>query len=84
MANNMKRVRNLRELRKLVRAGHADYFIALGGALISRKNIALTDDGRFSIFNGIDGSVQTLSARELREQTNIVRAIRRGAFYCEE
>src|SRR5947207_76001 len=65
--------------------GHADYAIALAPAgLVSRKNIGLSPDGRYSIFHGIDGRVEQLSERELCDETNIGAALMRGAFYLDE
>jgi hypothetical protein len=54
------------------------------GGLISRKNIVQAGNRRYEVFHGIDGTLETLSERELYERTNIGRAIDRGAFFAED
>lgn len=82
----MQRIKNLSELKAHLRRGHRDFAIALvGGAAVSRKYITPLSNGRFDLFNGIDGTVvEEQTGRELLTRTNIGKAMRRGAFFCEE
>jgi hypothetical protein len=76
----MKPIRNTRELRKAIAAGHYEYRLRLNGGVFSRKTIFALRDGRFEIWNGIDGSTQTLTGRQLYSESNIGRGMRMGAF----
>jgi hypothetical protein len=80
----MKRVKDFLEFKKLVAAGHRDFAIGLIGGLISRKEVTLVEGGRYVIFHGIDGHIEELSERELLEESNIGKSIKRGTFYLEE
>jgi hypothetical protein len=81
----MKRIADVAELKSLIDSGHTDYAIALcGGALLSRKNIAPSQAGRYSVFHGIDGRFEELSERELLDDTNIGAALEAGIFVLDE
>ena len=78
-------IKTVPALRKAIKNGQRDFAIILAYGVISRKHITLDASGRFSIFNGIDGTCDVLSARELytRSLTNIGYAMKHGAFVAE-
>jgi hypothetical protein len=79
----MHPIKNTRELRRALAAGHHDFRLRLRGGLCSRKTITLSPDGRFQVENHIDGSEQTLSGRQLYSESNIGKAMKHGAFVPE-
>ena len=77
----MRQIKNVKELRRALAAGQREFRIHLcGGGAYSSKYISPCADGRFGIVNYIDGSAQRLTARQLRTDSNIAEAMRRGAL----
>ena len=80
----MKKINNISELK---RAPYKmkDYFISFGVARSSKQITWLKDEKKLEIFNLIDGTIITLSPKELNNSnlTNIGEAIRKGAFFAE-
>jgi len=76
----MRRVKDLRELKKLCRGEDGeDFFISFG---MARSSKHISYDGTFwYIFNEIDDSEQTLTTRELKQSTSIIEALEKGALY---
>lgn len=82
----MTKVKSVAHLREMVRAGHHDFFVVLAGGLARRsKEIDVDSDGKFYVFNEIDGTEDVLTEEELMDRniTNIGYAITNGAFYCD-
>lgn len=77
------RVKSVSHLETIIRAGRNDYYILLNYNLISRKKMNKTKNGRFRIYNWIDGTEQILTERELFSESNIGEAIQKGAFIAE-
>jgi len=82
----MKKITSLEELKKEARNTNGDYsefFIALNFGVRSSKRVLFDSEcNTFSIVNEIDDSYQDdLTEEELRNETNIVDAIEKGAFY---
>jgi len=77
------RIDSLDDLRKVLAHGMQEFKMVLNGGLFSRKELALEPDGRFWVFNHIDGSEFTLTAEELidRNVTLIGEAVTKGAFW---
>jgi hypothetical protein len=67
-------------LRRTVSQGEREFRLGLQFGLFSRKTIGLLPDGRFRVENHIDDSVQRLTGRQLYTESNIGRAMKRGAF----
>lgn len=81
-----QKIKNVRELRKILNEGKHEFLISLKGGLVSSKYIDLTDHGKFDVYNGIDGSaIANLNGRDLYNQniTNIGKAMRTGAFVVD-
>jgi len=78
--NIVRQIHNVRELRASIRRGNHEFRLRLNGGVFSRKTIGLCDDGSFSVFNGIDGSMEKLTGRELYTESAIGEGMRRGAF----
>ncbi len=78
------RVRTVDQLKKYLGQGKTEFFILLRGGLRSSKYIQPTSQGRFWVVNYIDSTDQTLSQKQLVDDslTNIGRAMEAGAFYC--
>lgn len=79
----MRRIRNTGELRKALAAGQYEYRLLLNGGVFSRKTILPRRDGRFEVWNGIDGSTEVLTGRQLYSESNIGEGMRLGAFVAE-
>lgn len=77
------RVKSVSHLETLIHAGKSDYYILLNYNLISRKKVGRTKNGRFRIYNWIDGTEQIHTESELFSESNIGEAIRKGAFIAE-
>lgn len=61
--------------------GTQDVFILLQYGITSSKEITWNyEDNTFEVFNAIDGTVETLTQKELLA-SNIGRALRAGALY---
>ena len=76
----MTLIRNTRQLRQALAQGRNDFRLVLQGDLYSRKTVTLLPDGRFEVVNHIDQTVQQLSGRQLYSESNIGKAMKRGAF----
>lgn len=82
-----RKIPSLEALRTLCAKKPRSCFLLLRGGLSSHKLVSFNPKtGRFRVENGIDGSIQHLTMRQLddRTLTNIGLAIHRGAFYIEE
>lgn len=73
------RIHTIEELNKAIADGNRDFAIVLGGGLLSRKDIERVAR-RYLVFNGIDGTLITLTAKELFTKSNIGVAMQNGAF----
>jgi len=71
------KVESIEYLRELLSIDVHDYFIRLNGGLRSSKHIWDEEDGEIMTENFIDGSVCKLS------ETNVPKAIAKGAFFAE-
>ena len=67
-------------MRHEIAAGVHEFRLCLNWGAYSVKSIALRADGRFQVENHIDGSVQTLTGRQLYSESNIGVAMKRGAL----
>ena len=77
----MKIIESLDELKKLASSGEGlDCYIRLTGGLRSSKFITFDGKDSWYVFNGIDGSEQTLSTEDLATTTNIIDAIEKRAL----
>lgn len=89
MKNKIIKVLNLEHLRKLAIKKHKDgmyleCFISFGIARSSKQIDYFPDDKRpWFVFNGIDGTTDTLDDKGLA-QTNIIEAIKKGSFFAEK
>lgn len=82
----MIQIKTLKQLKELCADNPADGFIQLNGGLKSSKIITYHPKSRwFVIENSIDGSTQTLTARQIndKQHTNIGQAIKKGALYLD-
>ncbi len=77
------KVQSVAHLRELIKAGTHSYALALNYGLFSRKTIRATRDGNFRIINHIDDSKVTLTEAELYTESNIGKAITKGAFFVK-
>ena len=83
----MTKVLSVAHLREMVQNGNHDFFIVIAGGLAkSSKEIDVDEDGKFYVFNDIDGTDDVLTEEELMDQriTNVGYAITKGALYCYE
>jgi hypothetical protein len=76
----MRAIRNLEELRESLGRGRTEFVVRLNFGAISRKAIFPCEDGRFSVFSGIDGRFREFSAEELSGDI-IGEAMAAGAFF---
>jgi hypothetical protein len=83
MTKKQEKVNSITHLRELIKAGTHSYALALNYGLYSRKTIRAMHDGKFRIVNHIDDSKETLTEAELFTESNIGRAITKGAFFVE-
>lgn len=79
----MRHIQNVRALRQALANGQREFKVHLGVGIFWCKSINLCTDGRFQILNRIDGSVQTLTARQLCTHSIIGEAMRKKAFTDE-
>jgi len=80
-ANGSQPIRDPRQLRQAIAAGRLEFQLLLaGGACFSRKRITMNGRGHFGVFNYVDDTVQSLTAKELYTKSNIGEAMRKGAF----
>ena len=78
----MKKIEDLEELKNICSRESIDCFIQLNYGLRSSKNISYDRDAdTWYIFNEIDDTEQTVSTKDLKEQTNIIEALDKGALY---
>jgi hypothetical protein len=86
----MKQIKSLAELKREVRydekKGMAEFYILLAGICRSSKRIAYYPKTKtFDVHNEIDDSFEEdLTEEQLRNETHIVLAIERGAFFMYE
>lgn len=83
-ANKYQKVVDLADLIDLINSGKNDFYITLGGGLVSSKYIeydAETED--FSIFHSIDGHFQNYTHDELMKESNIGIALEKGALFVD-
>jgi len=76
-------VKSVEELKKLAKVEDgAEFFVLLSRGLRSSKRIAWDEPSKsFCILNEIDDTHQYLTEKELATETNIVKAIEKGAFF---
>lgn len=76
-------IKSVAELKKLASVEDgAEFFILLNYGLRSSKRIAWNEPSKsFCILNEIDDTHQDLTEEELATETNIVKAIEKGAFF---
>lgn len=74
---------SVEELKKLASVeGGARFFIALNYNMVSAKQIEWNESSKkFCIQHEIDDTHEDLTEEEMAEATNIVKAIKEGAFY---
>ena len=77
----MKPITSIPALRKAIKNGQTEFGIALNGGAYSRKTITILPRLRFRVVNGIDDTIQRLTARELSSKSMIGQAIKLGALY---
>jgi copper homeostasis protein CutC len=73
-----KFVLNIEHLKELIKAGHTNYAIILGGGigLYSRKTIKYNEKSKkFSIINHIDESRQSLDEEQIRDREYTMIAV---------
>lgn len=75
------KVKSVKHLRELL-GEYYEFCILLNGGLKSVKYIDLSATGKFLVENSIDGSYQSLTEKGLYSQSNIGKAIDKGAFFC--
>jgi len=80
----MRHIRNVRELREALLRGDYEFRLCLNGGAFSRKTIFPCKDGRFEVWNAIDGTTQKLTGKELYTMSNIGRGMRYNSFLAEE
>lgn len=83
----MIKIASLEELDRVIETnGQADIVLALVGGLRSSKTVTKTLDGKYEIFNNIDGSTDVLDSIELFDPkyTNIGVAINKDTLYLEQ
>ena len=82
MTMEILRVTSLKKLDEILKEanGEVDFFIQLNFGLRSSKSIALTEDGKYSIYNGVDDTYNILSRKELSKSI-VGEAIKAKAFY---
>ena len=81
----MMKVESVEHLKQLASGEDGEgFFILLNGGLKSSKRICWDEESKsWCITNFIDDSHIDINENELAEQTNIVKAIEKGAFYVE-
>ena len=80
----MRRINNVDELRRSLECGKSEFVVRLNHGAVSRKTVFPRTDGSFSVFNGIDGTFERLTAEELCTEHIIGRAMEKGAFLEDE
>jgi len=75
----VKKIKSIEQLKKESKDG-ADFHIVLNHGLRSSKNVQF-DEGKFYVYNEIDGTSQVLKEEELFTKSNIGKAISKGAFF---
>ncbi len=76
-------IKTLRQLKKAAKNG-LDCFILLNFGLKSSKHIWYDESSKqFEIINFIDGSEVCLKEKELFSNSNIGKALEKGALYAE-
>lgn len=78
------KVKDATHLRELIETKSKHFFIQLNFGLRSSKFISMDGD-HFCVLNEIDGTEDYLNESDLFDEslTNIGKAIRLGAFFCE-
>ena len=76
----MRAINNVEELRESLARGNTEFAVRVNRSAIP-KTIFSRTDGSFSVFDGIDGFGESLSAEELRSESFIGRAMEAGAFF---
>ena len=79
------KVNSIEHLKQLASGEDGEgFFIRLNGGLKSSKRICWDEESKsWCITNFIDDSHIDIDENQLAEQTNIVKAIEKGAFYVE-
>lgn len=80
----MKFIRTLTQLKRLAQYEGIECFIAFRGGLRSSKFIRFNKSLKnFWVFNYIDDTELCLSEKELKEDTNIYKAIKKGCLILD-
>lgn len=78
----MKKIENLEELKNICSGESIDCFIQLNYGFRSSKTISYDKEAdTWYIFNELDDTEQTISTRDLKDKTNIIEALNKGALY---
>ena len=78
----MKQIKSLEDLKDVCDGVTVDCFIQLNYGCRSSKNISYDRDAdTWYIFHEIDDSEQTVHTKDLKEKTNIIEALDKGALY---
>ncbi len=79
------KVETVKHLKVLAANETKEFAIALQGGLIARKLVQYnTEDNIFYVDDLVTGCDEEYTEEELAKETNIVNAIKSGAFYLEE
>lgn len=77
----MRQVKDIEELKTLAVEGE-EFFIKLNYGARSSKNITYDKESdSWEIYNGIDDTFQRLTTKQLKEQTNVIAALEKGALW---
>lgn len=80
----MIQIKTIQQLKEACTDESRDFFIQLNGGIRSSKAIEFHSDAEiFEIFNFIDDTDQLLTEEELFTESNIGKAITKGALYLD-
>ena len=78
----MIQIKTIKQLKEACMDESQDFFIQFNGGVRSSKTIEFhSDEEIFEIFNFIDDTEQELTEKELFTESNIGKAITKGAMY---
>jgi hypothetical protein len=78
----MQEIKSVDHLKEICAGQGHEFFILLDGGIRSSKLISYDRQaGCFMVDNYVDGTCQTLTARQLYAQSNIGKAMQRGRFF---
>lgn len=79
--NKPIKIKDLKELQELSTDKNLEVFINFGFARSSKSVYYNYSTKKWEIINEIDGSRQELTIEELKDNTNIIEALDKGALY---